>query len=207
MGCEEDFHCNDLVKVNLPWFFSSFFPGLFDWTAFNWVWFERSRTPARVTYQSCLWPLKCGDVTSGTTDVVLRASRLLKLPKLCPSIDVRVLGWIECKFVLLFWVLYVTSPANLQKFVSRPFINITSEINSLCFSLWLREAHRWWSLKLISQLFLRLRSLLMERVEKSPKPVGRIAKTSLPQTKYFEQIFCSSRKDSTAGNVRLRCLW
>ena len=121
--------------------------------------------------------------------------------------DVRVLGWIECKFVLLFWVLYVTSPANLQKFVSRPFINITSEINSLCFSLWLREAHRWWSLKLISQLFLRLRSLLMERVEKSPKPVGRIAKTSLPQTKYFKQIFCSSRKDSTAGNVRLRCLW
>ena len=85
LGCEEDFHCNDLVKVNLPWFFSSFFPGLFDWIAFNWVWFERSRTSARVTYQSYLWPLKCGDVTSCTTDVVLRASRLLKLPKLCPS--------------------------------------------------------------------------------------------------------------------------
>ena len=190
MGWEEDFHCNDMVKVNLPWFFSSFFPGLFDWIAFNLVWFERSRTSARVTYQSCLWRLQCGDVTSGTTDVVLRASR-----------------WINCKFVLLFWVLYVTSPANFQKFVSRPFINITSEINSLCLSLWLREAHRWWSLELISQLFLRLRSLLMERVEKSPKPVGRIAKTSLPQTKFFKQIFCSSRKDSTAGNVRLRCLW
>ena len=86
--------------------------------------------------------------------------------------DVRVLAWIECKFVLLFWVLYVTSPANFQKFVSRPFINITSEINSLCLSLWLREAHQWWSLKLMSQLFLRLRSLLMERVEKYPKPVN-----------------------------------
>ena len=124
--------------------------------------------------------------------------------------DVRVLGWIECTFVLLFWVLYVTSPANFQKFVSRPFINITSEINSLCLSLWLREAHRWWSLKLISQLFLRLRSLLrllMERVEISPKPVGRIPKMSLPQRKFFKQIFCSTRKDSTAGNVRLRCLW
>ena len=45
--------------------------------------------------------------------------------------DVRVLGWTECKFVLLFWVLYVTSPANFQKFVSRPSINITAEINAL----------------------------------------------------------------------------
>ena len=103
MGCEEDFHCNDLVKVNLTWFLSSFLLGLFDLIAFNLVWFERSRTPARVAYQSCLWPLKCGDVTSGTTDVVLRASRLLKLPELCPSTRRTCVSmyWVQVCFALL----------------------------------------------------------------------------------------------------------
>ena len=190
MGWEEDFHCNDMVKVNLPWFFSSFFPGLLDWIAFNLVWFERSRTSARVTYQSCLWRLQCGDVTSGTTDVVLRASR-----------------WINCKFVLLFWVLYVTSPANFQK-VCFPAIYKYYIWNKLTLSFIMAALGASMMIVEIDKpTFPSITSLLMERVEKSPKPVGRIAKTSLPQTKFFKQIFCSSRKDSTAGNVRLRCLW
>ena len=66
-------------------------------------------------------------------------------------------------------------------------------------SLWLREAQHWWSWKLARWLFLWLRSLFVERVEKwrSPEPVGRIAKTSWPWRTRFKQIFFSSRKDST----------
>ena len=40
-------------------------------------------------------------------------------------------------------------------------------------SLWLREAQRWWSWKLTRQLFLWLRLLLVERVEKWRSPRAR----------------------------------
>ena len=78
MGCEEDFYWNVLVKVT--WFFSYF----------SLVCLTESRSTGyglkdlgplpQVTSQSCPWALKFAD-----TEVVLRASWLLKLPELYPS--------------------------------------------------------------------------------------------------------------------------
>ena len=71
--------------------------------------------------------------------------------------------------------------------------------------LGLREAQRWWSWKLTSQLVLWLRLIFGERVEKWRSPRARcrwktfwtFAKTFWSRQTRFNQIFCSSRKDSS----------
>ena len=105
--------------------FQLFFSGLFDWIAFNWVWFERSRPPSTSYISKLSVRVKICWHGSGSASVVV-AEAPWTLP-----FDVRVLKWIKWRFVLLFWVLYVTSQPNFQTFVSRPFTNITSEINAL----------------------------------------------------------------------------
>ena len=62
------------------------------------------------------------------------------------------------------------------------------------------EAQRWWSWKLTRQVFLWLRSLFVERVEKSSSPQNPLEesrKSSWPRRTRFKQSFCSSRKHST----------
>ena len=53
-------------------------------------------------------------------------------------------------------------------------------------SLWLREAQRWWSRKLTRQLFLWLRLLLVERVEKW--------RSSRTHWKYRENVLASTNE-------------
>ena len=82
--------------------------------------------------------------------------------------------------------------------------------NRLCLvSFWLWEAQRWWSWKLTRQLFLWLRSLFMERVEKE-----RVSQTLLKES---EKCLRLGERDSSkfsalhekiphTGNARLHCL-
>ena len=63
---EQDFHGN--FRVNVTWFFA-FFSSVLDWIVLILVLFERSLHCAHVSGQSCPWPLKTDDVTSGRRDV------------------------------------------------------------------------------------------------------------------------------------------
>ena len=78
---------------------------------------------------------------------------------------------------------------------------------STCLSSWLREARRWWFLKLTSQLFLWLHSLfIVESVENHALPN---APWKNRKNVLLLENFCSSRRKCTNALfiIALMCKW